>query len=328
MKNILIILTGGTIGMKSSGSLGVVPSDEFSEFLRQFPQLKNVANVEVYEYLNLPSPQITPQLMLDLAKLIDIKIIDYDGVVITHGTDTLEETAFLCDLVLTTRKPVVFTAAMRSGSELGLDGPRNIIGAVRVASQPESSDKGVLVVMNDEIHTARDVTKSDTGKVDSFISPGFGPLGNVDPDIVVYHHATLYRERVWTEEIDTSVDLIKAVAGMDGRHIEASLAAGTKAIVIEAMGRGNLPPATLPAIQKALDQGVLVVITSRAHTGRVLAEYGYEGGGRHLHNMGAILASDMQGIKMRLKLMALLGKFKDVEKVRKYLIQSLQLGEQ
>jgi L-asparaginase len=93
------------------------------------------------------------------------------------------------------------------------------------------------------------------------------------------------------------------------------------------MGRGNLPPATLPAIQKALDQGILVVITSRAHTGRVLAEYGYEGGGRHLHNMGAILASDMQGIKMRLKLMALLGKFKDVKKVRKYLIQSLQLGE-
>lgn len=327
MKSILIILTGGTIGMKSSGSLGVVPTNELSDFLRQFPQLKNVANVEVYEYLNLPSPHITPQMMMDLASLIDIKMMDYDGVVITHGTDTLEETAFLCDLVLTTRKPVVFTAAMRSGSELGLDGPRNIIGAVRVASHPESSDKGVLVVMNDEIHTARDVTKSDTGKVDSFISPGFGPLGNVDPDIVVYHRATLYRENVWTQAIDTNVDLIKAVAGMDGRHIEASVTSGAKAIVIEAMGRGNLPVQTLSAIKKAIDKEILIVITSRAHTGRVLAEYGYEGGGKHLHDMGAILASDMQGIKVRLKLMALFGKYSDVQSVKKFFIQSLQLGE-
>jgi hypothetical protein len=193
-KDVLIILTGGTIGMKSAGSLGVVPSSEFAEFLRQFPQLENVANVDVLDYLNLPSPHITPAMMLDLAKLIDVRILDYDGVVVTHGTDTLEETAFLCDLVLTTRKPVVFTAAMRSGSDLGLDGPRNIIGAVRVASHHDSVDRGVLVVMNDEIHTARDVVKTDTGKVDSFMSPGYGPLGNVDPDTVFYHRsATLLR---------------------------------------------------------------------------------------------------------------------------------------
>ncbi len=327
MKNILIILTGGTIGMKSSGSLGVVPSNELSGFLKQFPQLDKVAHVDVFEYMNLPSPHVLPQMMLDLAKLIDLKALDYDGVVITHGTDTLEETAFLCDLVLTTRKPVVFTAAMRSGTELGLDGPRNIIGAVRVASHHESADKGVLVVMNDEIHTARDVTKSDTGKVDSFVSPGFGPLGNVDPDIVVYHRATLYRESVWTQSIDTKVDLIKSVAGMDGRHIETSIETGAKAIVIEAMGRGNLPTQTLPAIQKAIDKNILVVITSRAQTGRVMAEYGYEGGGKHLQDMGAILASDMQGIKVRLKLMALFGKYDDADLVTRFFKQSMHLGE-
>lgn len=321
-KNVLIILTGGTIGMKSSGNLGVVPTNELAGFLRQFPQLDSVASVEVLEHLNIPSPYMTPEMMLELAKVIDLKIIDYDGVVVTHGTDTLEETAFLCDLVLTTRKPVVFTAAMRSGSDLGLDGPRNIIESVRVACHHDSGDKGVLVVMNDEIHSARDVVKADTGKVGAFQSPGFGPLGNVDPDTVVYHRVALHRESVWTDTLDTRVDLIKAVAGMDGRFISAALQSGSKAIVIEAFGRGNLPPATLPAIQEAIAGGVLVVIATRTHTGRVLAEYGYEGGGKHLQDIGAVLAGGLQGVKARLKLMALFGKYHDADVVRRFFLQN------
>jgi hypothetical protein len=154
------------------------------------------------------------------------------------------------------------------------------------------------------------------------MSPGFGPLGNVDPDLVVYHRAALYRESVWTDKIDTRVDLIKAVSGMDGRLIDASLASGARAIVIEAMGRGNLPLETLPAIEKAISQGVLIVIASRAHTGRVLPEYGYEGGGKHLSDIGAILAGDMQGLKVRLKLMALFGKYDDSDIVRRFFLQS------
>ncbi len=321
-KNILIILTGGTISMKASGSLGVVPSSELAGFLRQFPQLESVANVEVLDYLNLPSPYITPPMMLELAKLIDLQIIDYDGVVITHGTDTLEETSFLCDLVLTTRKPVVFTAAMRSGGDLGLDGPRNIIDAVRVASHPESADKGVLVVMNDEIHTARDVVKSDTGKVDAFMSTAYGPLGIVDPDTIVYHRIALYRENVWTDKLDTRVDLIKAVAGMDGRYIHCSVEQGAKAIVIEAFGRGNLPKDLIDDIKLAISRKVLVVICSRTYTGRVLAEYGYEGGGKNLEDLGAILAGDLKGVKVRLKLMALFGKYQDPDIVKRFFLQS------
>lgn len=321
-KDILIILTGGTISMKSSGTLGVVPTSEFGEFLAQFPQLNNVANVQVMNYLNVPSPYMTPQMMLELAKMIDLKIMDYDGVVITHGTDTLEESAFLCDLVLTTRKPVVFTAAMRSGSDIGLDGPRNIIGAVRVACHHDSMDKGVLVVMNDEIHTARDVIKSDTGKVDSFVSPGYGPLGNVDPDMIVYHRGSLYRESVWTDEIDVNIDLIKAVAGMDGRHIRCSVERGAKAIVIEAFGRGNLPKDILTDLEAAIQKNILIVICSRTSTGRVLPEYGYEGGGRDLKDRGAILAGDLKGVKVRLKLMALFGKYKDADIVRRFFLQN------
>lgn len=324
-KNILLILTGGTISMKSVGTLGVVPTSELADFLRQFPQLSGVANVAVMDYLNVPSPYMTPNMMFDLAKLIDTKILAYDGVVVTHGTDTLEESAFLADLVLTTRKPVVFTAAMRSGGDLGLDGPRNIIGSVRVASHHDSLDKGVLVVMNDEIHTARDVVKSDTGKVDAFVSPGLGAIGIVDPDMVVYHRNTLYRESVWTEHIDTRVDLIKAVCGLDGRYIDCSVESGAKAIVIEAFGRGNLPKEILPHIKSAINNNVLVFITSRAHTGRVLPEYGYEGGGKNLQDLGAILAGDLKGIKVRLKLMALFGKYNDADLVRRFFMQSQEL---
>lgn len=324
-KNVLIILTGGTISMKSVGNLGVVPTSELAEFLRQFPQLIGVANVDVMEYLNVPSPYINPEMMFKLAKTIDTKILAYDGVVVTHGTDTLEESAFLADLVLTTRKPVVFTAAMRSGSDLGLDGPRNIIGSVRVASHHDSFDKGVLVVMNDEIHTARDVVKSDTGKVDAFTSPGLGALGIVDPDAIVYHRATLYRESVWTENLDIRVDLIKAVAGMDGKYIDCSVESGCRAIVIEAFGRGNLPRELIPHIEAALAKNILVVISSRTFTGRVLPEYGYEGGGKHLQDLGAVLAGDLKGIKIRLKLMALFGKYDDPELVRRFFLQAQAL---
>jgi L-asparaginase len=112
---------------------------------------------------------------------------------------------------------------MRSGSDIGLDGPRNLVGAVRVACHPESADKGVLVVMNDVIHTARDVTKFDTGKVDAFRSGDYGPLGSVDPDAIVYHRISLYRENVWTDKLDPNIDLLKAVAGMDGRYIRLPL---------------------------------------------------------------------------------------------------------
>lgn len=322
-KNILIILTGGTIAMKASDKLGIVPALEFAEFLRSFPQLNSVANVEVIEYSNIPSPYMTPQMMFELAKMLDLKSVDYDGIVVTHGTDTLEETAYLCDLVLTTRIPVIFTAAMRSGSDLGLDGPRNIIGAVRVASHHDSMDKGVLVVMNDEIHTARDVVKTDTGKVDAFMSPGYGVLGTVDPDIIVYHRQTLYRESVWTDRLDVNVDLIKSVAGMDGRHIRSSVDQGAKAIVIEAMGRGNLPENLLVDIEYALSQGILIVICSRTYTGRVLPEYGYQGGGKHLQETGCILAGDLKGIKARLKLMALFGKYHDAVIAKKFFLNTV-----
>ncbi len=322
-KRILIITTGGTIAMKFEEDKGVVPGVDPIGFLQTFPQLLHAAEIEVFEFANIPSPYMTPAKMFELARLVDVKIVDYDGIVITHGTDTLEETSYMLDLVLTSRKPVVFTAAMRSGTDLGLDGPRNIVGAVRVAGSEESIDKGVLVVMNDEIHAARDIVKANTGKVESFISKDYGILGIVDPDKIVYHRQMIRRDSVWTDQIETNIDLIRACAGMDGRYIECSIERGARAIVIEAFGRGNLPLEMLPSIQQAIDQGILIVIVSRSYSGRVMPEYGYDGGGMHLERMGAILGGDFRGHKARIKLMALFGKYKDPELVRKFFVNSL-----
>ena len=319
-KKILIITTGGTIAMKHNSPFGVIPNDEFVEHLRSFPQLEEIATIDVYEFSNIPSPFIDPNTMLKLAKTIDEKIKDYDGVVITHGTDTLEETAYMLDLILKTNKPVIITAAMRSNSELGLDGPRNIVGAVRVAGADRSSNRGVLVVMNDEIDSARDVVKTDSSKTDAFISPSLGLLGVVDPDKILFYRRSEEHEKILTDSIEPNIDLIKCCSGMDGRFIESSIQNGAKAIVIEAFGRGNVPKMIIPSLEKALKSNILVVLVSRTYTGRVLAEYGYEGGGLFLQKKGILLGGDLKGPKMRIKLMALFGKYKNVTDVKRYLL--------
>lgn len=322
LKKLLIITTGGTIAMRYDDEIGIVQNDELVEYLLNFPQIKNVADIDVCEFSNLPSPYIGPEMMYDLAELVDEKIIEYDGVIITHGTDTMEETAYFLDLKLTTPKPVVLTAAMRSGTDLGLDGPRNIVGAVRVAASESSRNRGVLVVMNDEIDSARDVVKTDTGKTNSFVSLSYGPLGIIDPDRVIYFRDSVIREKIPTDRIDTKIDLIKCVSGMDGRFIKCSLESGAKAIVLEAFGRGNVPPQLIPLVKEAVEKGIIIVVVSRSYTGRVLPEYGYEGGGRNLQNLGVILGGDLRGPKMRIKLMLLFGKYNNPELVKKYLLHS------
>ena len=317
-KKILIITTGGTIAMKYDKDVGIVPSDDLVGFLYSFNQLKEVADIEIFNYSNMPSPHMTPDLMFRLAKYVDMTINHYDGVVITHGTDTLEETAFLLDIVLKTKKPIIFTAAMRSGDDIGVDGPRNIIGAVRVAASTKSMDKGVLVVMNDEIHTARDVVKADTGRIDSFESPGYGAVGYVDPDDVIYHRQSLHRDHVKTDKIDTNVDLIKATAGMDDRYIRSSIENNASGIVIEALGKGNLPPNLIPSIREAIKKNIVIVLVSRVYTGRVLPEYGYAGGSKDLITYGVLLGGDLRGPKARIKLMCLLGKYDNIKKIKKY----------
>ncbi len=310
MKKILVLSTGGTIEMLPGNggiTIGSVSGMDVSGI-----QALSGAEVSIRKYLSLPSPHITPVIMAEIAnELRKLELSrEYDGVVVTHGTDTLEETAFMADLHLEGSLPVVFTAAMRSSSELGVDGPRNIRSAVRVACT-ETQNLGVTVVLNDEIHAAGRVTKTCTSNVSSFDSPGYGPLGFVDDDRVIYHRRPIWRMNLPDEGplvLEERVGLIRTAAGFGHDVIDFLVETGYRGIVVEAFGRGNVHPATADAIERAVKSGVVVILTSRCHEGRVLGVYAYNGGGLDLMKRGVLFAGDMAGSKIRLFLMACLGR--------------------
>ncbi|MCK9909759.1 asparaginase, partial [Microbacteriaceae bacterium K1510] len=190
-------------------------------------------------------------------------------------TDTLEETAFFLDLTLPVTVPVVITGAMRSSNELGADGPVNLISSVRTAAAPESNNKGVLVVFNDEIHAARHVTKTHTSNVATFQSPQYGPIGTITKKSINYHHAPLEREYYAIDRADANIPLIKAVAGMDPAWIHFLLEQPVDGVVVEALGLGNLPPAIVPTLQQLMNNSVPVVLVSRCYNGQVQDVYDY-----------------------------------------------------
>lgn len=318
-KRILIISTGGTIAMVKKGRT-VVPYDRGNALVTDIPELRDVADVELLEFSNIPSPQMTPRLMLELARTVDdaLEVKGFDGVVITHGTDTLEETAYFLDLVLKTEKPVVLTASMRNIGELSTDGPRNVLSSVMVASTDESRGMGVLVCLNDEIHAAREVTKTYTSNVATFDSPGYGPLGIVDESNVVYFRRSLTREKIITDRIEERVAVVKTFTGDDGAVLRAVYNLGFRGIVLEGFGRGNVPPKLASVIEEIVRSNVPVVVTSRCFKGRVYPIYGYEGGGADLRRRGAILSEHPLAQKARIKLMVVLGVTSELEEIRRY----------
>ncbi|RAL22651.1 asparaginase [Thermoflavimicrobium daqui] len=306
MKQIVIITTGGTIAMvESTEGNGVKPQDP-AALQSVLPLLTPYAQTRMEHILNLPSPHITPQEMYLIAQKVTecLAQIDTDGVVITHGTDTLEETAFFLDLVIQSDKPVVVTGAMRSHNELGADGPYNLVNAVRVAAHDQAKGLGTLVVFNDEIHTARQVTKTHTSNVATFQSPALGPIGHLSKKDIRFYRQEVVREKALPLVNPTAtVALIKAAAGMDDSMIQWAIKQNYDGIVIEALGQGNLPPAMLPGIRQSLKQNIPIVLVSRCFNGSVQDIYAYVGGGKQLKEMGVIFASDLSGQKARIKLM-------------------------
>ncbi len=320
MKKILILSTGGTIEMQpDSRGLSISPLSKVD--ISSIEVLQEV-EISFRKYLSLPSPHITPEIMADVARELRAveKSKEFDGVVVTHGTDTLEETAFMADIYLEGTLPVVFTAAMRSSSELGVDGPRNIRSAVRVACT-EKQNLGVTIVLNDEIHAAGRVTKTCTSNVSSFDSPGYGPLGFVDDDRVIYHRLPIWRMNLPEGPLvlENKVGLVRTAAGFGHDVIDFLVARGYSGIVVEAFGRGNVHPDTADAIARAVKSGIIVIITSRCHEGRVLGVYSYPGGGKDLKSRGVLLAGDMAGNKIRLFLMACLGRSMKKKEIKKML---------
>ena len=309
-KNIAIVSTGGTIEMLP-GHRGLDISDHHNPLPIDGEVVPPGVKVEHIRFCSIPSPQITPEIMLKLClKLEEMSSSGkYHGIVITHGTDTLEETAFMADIYLKGTIPVVFTAAMRSKAEMGVDGPRNVRGALLTASKHEVHELGVTVVLNDEIHSAGRVTKTYTSNVSSFASPGYGPLGFVDQDRVLLHRKPIWRIQLpeCKLKLNPKVGLVRIAAGMGAREIRYSVECGDDALVVEAFGRGNVPTDVSSAVQYAVEKGMIVCITSRCYIGRVLGVYNYTGGGADLEKKGAILAGDMQGHKLRILLMASIG---------------------
>lgn len=317
---VAIIFTGGTISMKLDPRIhAAIPALSSEEIISMVTNIERFAEIEVINYANLPSPHITPKMMMEIAELVKKNIIrdEITGVVVTHGTDTLEETAYLLDLVTNSEKPIIVVGAMRNSSELGYDGSSNLSAALCTAISPKSRNKGVLVVMNNEVNAAREVTKTNTLSLDTFKSPEFGPLGIVDNDEVIYYRDIVSRQFINTDKIEEKVGLIKAASGMESDIIDFYINTHYKGIVIEALGRGNLPPVMVPGIKRAIDKKIPVVMVSRCPTGRVLDTYGYEGGGKHLRELGVIFGGNLPGQKIRIKLMLALGLTNDLDEIRK-----------
>lgn len=312
MKDILIIHTGGTISMLEDKKIGSVALSEKHPLTDLSALLQAYANVEEMIAFNLPSPQITPKHMLNLAKKIEQVIDSYDGIVVTHGTDTLEETAYFLDLVLATNKPIILTGAMRSSNEIGSDALYNVISSLRVAVEDRASNNGVLVVMNDEIHTAKNVTKTSTSNVATFQSPQCGPIGIIAKESIFFHHTIQGGNDYSVANISKNVFLLKAFAGMDEQILKAVHQIEPDGLVIEGLGQGNLPKQTVKYLREMIKAKIPIVLVSRCHQGIVQPTYGYEGGGKQLKEMGVIFTNGLTGPKARIKLLIALEQSTDL----------------
>ena len=322
--NIVILATGGTIAGSaasqtqagySSGQVGV------DVLINAVPQIQEVANISGEQVANVGSQDMSDAIWLKLAARVNALAAksDVDGIVITHGTDTLEETAYFLNLVVKSSKPVVMTAAMRPSTALSADGPLNIYNAVAVAADKEAAERGVLVVANDDIHGARSFTKTSTTDVQTFKSREYGLLG-----------VTLYGENRWfrgpfhkntvnsefsvadVEELPR-VDVLYVTADMSPDLIEAAVSNGAKGIVTAGVGNGNMTSAALKAVSAAVKQGVVVVRASRVPTGAV---------GRNVEvdddATGTLASAELNPARARVLLKLALIKTSKPEKIQEY----------
>lgn len=321
MKKILVVFTGGTFSMMIDRSTGgAIPRYSGGELLDMIPEAKRLAEIEYYDFGKYPGPHITPKLMLQLSQKIKQLLAKkhYDGVIVTHGTDTLEETAYFLDLTINTDIPIVVIGSMKNSSEPDWDGPRNLIDAIHICLNDNSKNLGVLVCLNGEINAASEVTKIYSDSVESFKSLDFGSLGFVQNGRVIYNRLPHYLEKIETDVIDDNVDMLTVYAGMNEKFFKFSADSGASGIVVEALGVGNVPPPAFEGIKYAVQNKIPVVLTSRCPAGETDYIYSYPGAGKHLHDLGVIFADYINGQKARIKLIIVLGKTRDINQIRKY----------
>ncbi|HEY7059493.1 MAG TPA: asparaginase [Vicinamibacterales bacterium] len=306
-----LIATGGTISNRAGGRLTA------DELVKLLPDLGRWATPESEQFSNLASSELTLAQWLDLSKRINTLLGEdrgLAGIVVTSGTDTLEELAYFLDLTVRSEKPVIVVGSMRNPSTLGYEGAANLQEAFRVAADPVSRGRGVLVVLNDEINAAREVTKTDALRLETFQSRPYGILGVVDADRVVYYRDSVKRNTGKSEfDITTvsalpRVDVLLVYQGASGDLVKAAVDQGAKGIVIAAAGAGAISGTQNEGISYALDKGVFVVTTTRTGSGRIAAGRGFRGRGRQDAAAAArldhtIAGEDLSPIKARILLM-------------------------
>lgn len=301
------IATGGTIAMKIDPIKNApVPAISGDDLLATVPDVAKYATIEVNNLSNVPSDYMDPPRWIALTKAVQTALdrSDVAGVIVSHGTDTLEETAYWLDLTVKSNKPVVLIGAQRNASVSDFDGPRNLLNAVRIAVDPQAKDKGAMLAMNNQINAARYVTKTHTANVETFKSGDYGFLGEVYPDRVTFSYTQLRRMHIpiRTDKMP-EVEIIAMYGGADGAALRNAVDRGVRGVVVQALGMGNMNVAMLDAVKYAISKNVAVVVSTRVHNGRVLPSYGFQGGGKTSFEAGAVMADDLKPAKARILLM-------------------------
>jgi len=327
LPTVVVLATGGTIAGAAasdvqagytSGQVGV------EQLLAAVPQAKKLAVMRGEQIANIGSQDMNDEVWLKLARRVNelVAMPDVDGIVITHGTDTIEETAYFLNLVVKSKKPVVLTAAMRPSTALSADGPLNFFNAVAVAANKDAAGRGVLVVVNDWIHGAASLTKTSTTAVQTFLSPLRGLVGTV-----AYGDADFYRGAVGRNTVDSEfsldgvtalprVDIVVAHENMDGAIIDAAVAAGARGIVVAGVGNGNMTEAGLKALAAQAKKGIVCVRSTRVTTGRV---------GRNVEvdddKLGLIASDDLNPQKSRVLLRLALLKPRSLADIQRLFVE-------
>lgn len=311
-QEVAVFYTGGTIGMQApppgEPGHGAVPNQAFTPLMASLARRLSGVRIRPVAWADVPSPHMTPERMFELSRDVDrwLALPEVAGAVVVHGTDVMEESAYLLHLTVASDKPVVFTGAMRTMDELGYDGLRNLHFAVLACGQcPPGA--GTLLLMSDRLFAAPEAVKIHSLAIDSFDAPGLGPIGSVAGEVLHLSRWPRRRQAYRPESLETHVDLVRICPGMDGRFLDCSREMGAAGVVVEGFGAGNVPPSVLDALERLLAANVPVVLASRCIQGGVWPVYGYPGGAAGLRDRGVILAGGLPGHKARLKLMVGLG---------------------
>ena len=318
---VVVVATGGTIAMRFDPDVGgPVPALSGEDLVKAVPELEELAEIKVVNFSNIPSDYMVPEQWIAMSKRVSDILADSEvaGVVITHGTDTLEETAFFLDLTLKNDKPVVCIGAQRNASDKDTDGPRNLLNAVRQILSKGSKGQGVTITFNQYINAARAATKTHASNVQTFESGNYGYLGYVDHDRVIFFTKPLRRQTLPLPSKLPRVELINMYPGADGRLLKYAVDSGSEGIVVSALGWGNVNEPMYEAIRYALNKGVPVVISTRSNLGRTLPVYAFKGGGATLKEIGSVFADDLSPWKARILLMLTLPLTKDQKGLQAY----------